>query len=113
MYGTIMRAQVKKGQLEAVERLFDEQRANVEGSPGFHSTEFGREAANSGRFLAIIRFQDRESYVKNANRPETYANYRKMLVHLEDEPEWINVHFDRYFGRPLGERALAGTTDPD
>ncbi len=107
MYGTIMRARVKKGELGALERLFEEQRSSVERSPGFHSIEFAREDKDPDRVVAVIHFTDRESYFKNASRPETDANYRKMLQHLESAPEWIDVHYARFYGRPLDERTLA------
>ncbi len=107
MYGTIMRVRVKKGQLAALERLFEEQRESVERSPGFHSIEFAREDKNPDRVLAVIHFKDRESYVANAGRPETDANYRTMLQHVEGEPEWIDVHYARYYGRPVDQHTLA------
>lgn len=107
MYGTIMRARVKKGQMQALERLFEEQRAATEDSPGFHSVEIAREDTDPDRLVAVIHFKDRESYVANAKRPATDADYRQMLRLLEEEPEWIDVHYARYYGEPVSENVLA------
>src|ERR1700693_5357404 len=107
MYGTIMRARVKKGQMQALERLFEEQRAATEHLPGFHSVEVAREDKDPDRVVAVIHFTDRDSYVANAKRPETDADYREMLRFLEEEPEWIDVDYARYYGEPVGEHVLA------
>lgn len=110
MFGTIMRARVKPGRMEALERLFEEQRAGSERSPGFHSVEFAREDKDPDRMVAVIHFADKESYVANAKRPETDADYQQLLGFLEGEPEWIDVHYGRYYGDPVSEDVLAAPT---
>ena len=107
MFGTIMRARVKNGQIEPLERVFAEQRAGNERTPGFHSVEFAREDKDPDRVVAIIHFADKESYVANAKRPETDTDYRQLLAFLEGEPEWIDVHYVRYYGDPVSEDVLA------
>ncbi len=49
----------------------------------------------------IIHFRDRESYVRNANLPQTDADYRRWVKLLEGEPEWTDVFFGDYLGKPL------------
>ncbi len=93
--------------MEALERLFEEQRAGTERPPGFHSVEFAREDKDPDRVVAVIHFADKESYVANAKRPETDADYRQLLEFLEGEPEWIDVHYARYYGDPVSEDVLA------
>ena len=50
----------------------------------------------------IVRFKDRESYMANADRSETDAEYRRQLEYLDGEPEWIDVNYAEYVGQPLG-----------
>lgn len=104
MYGTVMRARVKRGQLDALERLFESQRAELGRVDGFHSVEFGREDKDPERIVMIVHFRDRQSYVKNAGRPETNRNYEEMVRHLEGTPEWIDLDYRRYYGQPVSER---------
>jgi len=113
MFGTIMRARVKSGQMEALERLFEEQRAGTERPPGFHSFEFGQEDKDPDRLVAVIHFVDKESYVANVKRPETDADYQQLLGFLEGEPEWIDVHYARYYGDPVSEEVLAAPAAND
>ena len=105
MYGTVMRARVKKGQLDALERLFESQRGELGRVDGFHSVEFGREDKDPERIVMIVHFRDRQSYVKNAGRPETNRNYEEMIKHLEGAPEWIDLDYRRYYGQPVSERS--------
>ena len=55
---------------------------------------------------AIIHFTDKDSYVKNAQAPETHKDYREMLQYMEGEPEWIDLHYISYSGKPLAVRDL-------
>ena len=107
MYGTIMRARVKKGGYEGLERLFERQRDELSRVAGFHSVEFAREDKEPDRVLMIVHFRDRESYVRNAGRPETNRNYEEMVKFFEGPPEWIDIDYRRYFGRPVGEETAA------
>ena len=50
----------------------------------------------------IVRFKDRESYMANADRSATDAEYRRQLEYLDGEPEWIDVNYAEYVGQPLG-----------
>jgi quinol monooxygenase YgiN len=92
MYGTIMRGRVKQGRREDLEREF----AGItphHREQGLVSAEIAWEVGDSGRFLEIIHFRDRESYERNAARPETDADYRRQLELLDGEPEWIDVEY--------------------
>ena len=43
-------------------------------------------------FLVAV-FDDRPTYVANAESPEQDARYREMRALLEDDPEWIDGSF--------------------
>jgi quinol monooxygenase YgiN len=110
MYGSIMRARVKPGKLDALVSQFEQNRDRITRMPGFVSMEFGQEDTDPNRVVGIIHFKDKESYVRNAQAPETDANYREMLKHMEGEPEWIDLQYKRYFGHPLTEGTTAGAS---
>jgi quinol monooxygenase YgiN len=107
MYGTIMRAQVKPGQMDAFRR-FNLEQGPPENTEGFVSLEFAVEDKNPNMMVGIIRFKDKESYVRNADAPRTNDNYLKMLNILEGPPEWIDIHFLGFMGEPLKEYMAAG-----
>ncbi|TME49281.1 MAG: hypothetical protein E6I33_01070 [Chloroflexi bacterium] len=106
MYGTIMRARVKDGRKAEYERTMKEMVPSAEEyGRGLHSIEVAWEDNDPQRIVMIIHFRDRESYIANANRPETDTDYRRQLEFLDGEPEWIDVSFAEYVGKPLSESA--------
>ena len=108
MYGTIMRAQCKPGQRDAfIEAM--RRRGTSGANPGFHAAEIAYEDKNPDRIVAVIHFRDRDSYVANAQRPETDQSYRETLDYLVGPPEWTDLHYVAYTGQPLSEAAMAGT----
>ena len=91
MYGTIMRARVKGGQKDAFQEFIS---ATGDRQPeGFVSADVAWEDKDPDRIVLVVRFRDKESYVRNAESPEQDAEYRRMLEHLENEPEWIDVNW--------------------
>jgi quinol monooxygenase YgiN len=74
---------------------------------GMHSYEVAWEDKDPDRIIMIVRFKDRESYMANADRPETDTDYQKQLEYLDGEPEWIDVNYAEYVGQPLGPAASA------
>jgi len=109
MYGTIMRAKIKADQQDAFRRYTREQ-AGPDASSGWISSEFAVEDKDPTRIVGIIRFKDKESYVKNANAPRTNDNYNQMLKFLEAPPEWIDVNYMAFQGAPLEEYVTEGAT---
>ena len=39
-----------------------------------------------------VVFESEEAYKKNADSPEMNTEYRRMLEHLQGEPEWHDGH---------------------
>jgi heme-degrading monooxygenase HmoA len=106
MFGTIMRAQAKAGQRDAfIEAM--RRRGTAGNNPGFLSAEIGYEDKDPDRVIAVIHFRDRESYMANADRPQTDADYKDMLQYLAGPPEWIDLHYVAYEGEPLNASAMA------
>lgn len=109
MYGTIMRARVKPGRRAEYEKTFRDMVPSAEEyGRGLHSVEIAWEDKDPDRLAVIVHFRDRESYIANANRPETNADYQKQLEYFDGAPEWIDVNYAQYVGQPLTEGAAAG-----
>jgi quinol monooxygenase YgiN len=92
MFGTIMRGRVKKGRREDYERAFADL-APAHREHGLVSAEIAWEVTDPDRFLQVIHFRDRESYERNAARPETDADFRRQMEFLDGDPEWIDVEY--------------------
>ncbi len=92
-----MRGRVKAGRRQDMERTFAAVvPKHIE--HGLVSAQIAWEVRDPNRFLQIIHFRDRESYVRNAGRPETDADYRRQLDLLDGEPEWIDVEYGAAMG---------------
>jgi quinol monooxygenase YgiN len=105
MYGTLMRARLKAGRRADFEQFLHEIAPSADDyGRGLHSVELAWEDKDPNRVVAIIHFRDRESYLANAQRPETDADFRRQLEYFDGEPEWIDLHYADYVGRPLEER---------
>ena len=109
MYGTIMRARIKADQQDAFRRYTQEQ-TGPDAASGWVSSEFAVEDKDPSRIVGIIRFKDKESYVKNANAPRTNDNYNQMVQFFEAPPEWIDVHYVGFQGEPQKEYMTEGAT---
>jgi len=104
MYGTIMRARVKPGRRDEYMKLMREMVPSAEDyGKGLHSVEAAWEDKDPNNLVLIVHFKDRDSYVANAERPETDEQYRQQLEFLEGAPEWTDVNFAEYTGKPLAE----------
>ena len=110
MYGSIMRARLKPGRRAEYERMMrDVVPVHAAEARGLHSAELAYEAGDPDRILMIIRFRDKESYLRNAEDPRTDADSRRQLEFFEGEPEWIDVDYGVYVGKPVSEGAGAAT----
>ena len=102
-----MRAKLRAGQQDAFRRFAQEQGSPTDAG-GWVSSEFAVEDKDPDRIVGIIRFKDKESYVKNANAPRTNDNYNQMLKFFEAPPEWIDVQYVAFQGQPLKEYMTEG-----
>jgi len=96
MYGTIMRARVKPGRRDELERFIPDYAPAPDS--GFIGVQVGWEDKDPNRLVLVVVFKDKESYVRNADDPRTDEMYRKQLEFLEGEPEWIDVSWAQYIG---------------
>jgi quinol monooxygenase YgiN len=100
MYGSIMRGRVKDGRREDFERLMVELSiTHLSEHRGLVSVELAWEE-DPNRVVMILHFQDRETYLRNADDPRTQRNYERWSALLDSEPEWIDVGYAEYIGEP-------------
>ncbi len=86
MYGTVARLRVKPGMEEAMQAdMSSFESLNV---PGFIGTWVYKMDNEPNVYYLVVGFQDKDSYVNNANDPAQDARYRTMLGYMDGEPEW-------------------------
>jgi quinol monooxygenase YgiN len=96
MFGTIMRARLKPGRRDEFESLFRESMRTVP-ADDWVSLETAFEDKDPDRVVLIVRFRDRDSYLRNADDPQTNADYQKMVELFDGPPEWIDVNYAERF----------------
>ena len=89
MYGTIFRMKVKSGQEQRVIDTFRdwerEQQPVVKGALG---GVLMKPDGSSNELIGVAIFEDKQSYVANADRPGQQQWYAKLRDALEADPEW-------------------------
>ena len=96
MYGTVARMRVLPGKDEEMKRLGDEMSSmQVPGEVGGYVFKLDN-AENE--YILVALFEDRESYHRNAQSPESDQNYRKMRALLAADPEWNDGEVVQAFG---------------
>lgn len=106
MYGTIMRAKVKPGRKAEYQQAMQAMVPSPEDyGRGLVALQIAWEDKDPDRIVMIVFFKDRDSYIANANRPDTNTQYEQQLDYLEGPPEWIDVNYGEFVGNPLGEGA--------
>jgi quinol monooxygenase YgiN len=86
MFGTIARYRLKPGHSET----FVKEMSRFENDPPegwLYHTVFRSTKDPDELWLSVV-FESEDVYRKNANSPEMDTEYKKMLEHLESEPEW-------------------------
>jgi quinol monooxygenase YgiN len=90
MFGTVAKYLVKPGR----EQQFIKQMESFEGAPpaGWVYHTIFRSTQDPNELWLSVVFESEESYRNNADSPEMDREYRKMLDHLQREPEWHDGH---------------------
>jgi quinol monooxygenase YgiN len=84
MYGTVARAKVKPGGMEALHATMDDR----DETPGAVAVYVYQMDADPNEIYIVAVFESKETYVANAESPDQHAQYEKMMQWLESEPEW-------------------------
>ncbi len=88
MYGTIAHMRFKAENKQAlVDNLTSQTRVDV---PGFVSARLLFPDDRPGEAYLAAVFEDRDSYMKNADSPEQHDRYVQMRALLDADPEWTD-----------------------
>ena len=94
MYGSFMRLKVKPGQEQAVADVLKEWetklKPNIKGAVGGLLL---KPDSGSGELLGAAIFQDKASYMANADNTEQHQWYMKLRDLLEADPEWTDGEY--------------------
>jgi quinol monooxygenase YgiN len=86
MYGTVARMVAKPGgEAALIDLLRQSDQRKPKGALGDYVY---RMDSNPNEFYLVAVFQDKESYLANAESPEQDAEYRKIRALLATDPEW-------------------------
>ncbi|OLE75673.1 MAG: hypothetical protein E6I40_04745 [Chloroflexi bacterium] len=97
MYGTIMRAKMKKECLRDFFALGKEWDGHErKRAVGYINSEMLWEDKEEGRFCMVVHFTSKDAYFKNAGSPEQDAFYKRMRACLEGDPEWIDGTYEQW-----------------
>src|SRR5207253_8361598 len=86
MFGTIARYRVKPGHSEQFMKDMGSFEDNPPAGWVYH-TAF-RSTKDPNEIWLTVVFESEEAYRKNADSPDMDKEYRRMLEHLQSEPEW-------------------------
>jgi len=84
MYGTIAKLTVKPGQVDALRSAMSSSSSHPGGVAGY---VYQMDDDPNVLYLAVIS-ESKAAYRADADRPETNADFEKMMQFLVAEPEW-------------------------
>jgi hypothetical protein len=86
MYGTVARMRVKSGELDQVRKLMEVEMAReVKGYVGSYVYKMDRD---ENEIMLAVLFDDKNTYVANADDPSQDEMYQKLRALLTEDPEW-------------------------
>ena len=89
MYGTIFRMKVKAGHETDVIDLMKEWNTTLQPhAKGALAGLVLKPDTGSGELIGVAVFQDKASYLANADTPGQDSWYRKLRENLESDPQW-------------------------
>ena len=86
MYGTIARLTLKPGTGDEFGKAARAQETTP--IPGLLTTTVYHSDTNPDECWLVVAFEDRESYVKNAESPAQHERYLQLAQFFAADPEW-------------------------
>ena len=86
MYGTIARFTLKPGTAEEFGRVASAQ--DVAPIPGYLGSTVYHSDSNPDECWLVVTFQDKDSYVRNAESPAQNERYQELTKFFARDPEW-------------------------
>jgi quinol monooxygenase YgiN len=89
MFGTVARIRPKPGGIQALLDMSHEfDREHATRVTGYVADYIFESEKHPGEYILVAIFEDRESYMANADSPEQDAFYRRFRQHLTEDPIW-------------------------
>jgi hypothetical protein len=93
MYGTVARMKIKKENLDKMRELMNPRSREVEG----YRASYVLVPDNwKDEVWLLAVFDDKPTYLANADSPEQNEEYVKYRALLEADPEWIDGQIESY-----------------
>ena len=86
MYGTIAHFRIKPGTREEFIKTMDSFGDTI--IPGWRADYHFQMDQDPEEFYLVAIFEDRETYLANADSPKQHEQYLKFRSFLVDDPEW-------------------------
>ncbi|MBA2468481.1 MAG: hypothetical protein H0V37_03655 [Chloroflexia bacterium] len=95
MFGTIGHIRVRDGHEPALNELMEDWSVAIRPRvPGSFLQLYGRSVDRPGETVFVALAENEATYRQLAELPEQDAWYRRLLEHIEREPEWEDVELD-------------------
>jgi len=89
MYGTVAHCRVKPGEFDALLAMLKQWDETHGGSPKGYIASYGfRLDKDENEMILVAVFEDKDTYMANAEDPSQDEWYRRFRAHLESDPEW-------------------------
>ena len=95
MYGTIAKLKISRENLEKLDALQREQ-PNRDVA-GFKAVNLLIPDERDDEAYLVVFFEDKASYLKNADDPAQHEDFLKMRALLDADPEWIDGEWTSYW----------------
>jgi hypothetical protein len=89
MYGSIFKLKIKSGHQEELLKTLKMDERKLDGAIAW----FVMDPDDNSEWIGVAVFDNKQSYIDNANSPEQNENFLKMMEHLESEPTWTDGNF--------------------
>ncbi|MBI5929163.1 MAG: antibiotic biosynthesis monooxygenase [Chloroflexi bacterium] len=88
MYGTIGHYHLKPGMREAALQTLHAQESIA--VPGIIAVHVYQNDQNPDELMLVVMFENRATYLANANSPEQHERYLKVRQFLVSDPTWFD-----------------------
>jgi heme-degrading monooxygenase HmoA len=88
MYGTVARMRLKPGQEQKLKEISDRQNQEAANEKGYVGELVYKLDKGGNEYILAVVFEDKDSYVANANDPEQHKRYMEYRELLDADPEW-------------------------
>ncbi len=96
MYGTVARMRIPHERIGELQALMAEIRGR--GIPGFRGSYLLTPDDGRDEVLLAVFFDDKDSYVRNAEDPAMHQDYLRYRALLDADPEWTDGEWMSFEG---------------